>query len=150
MKSPQLTGISSITGKTVYIRHATGWDLIMIQKYLKGQHQEERDLTRHDIVVAAEEDRIIGFGILGKARGDDAGCITITEVGKRHGIGESIVRHLMEYAPMKTIYVETGEPRYFTKLGFKKIRKSRNRAEAASSVCGWGERKSPVAAFEKR
>jgi N-acetylglutamate synthase-like GNAT family acetyltransferase len=153
MPNPRLTGISSITGKTVYIRHATERDIINIQDHLKRHRQEVCGLTQSDVVVAAEEDRIIGFGILEKDRDIDAGCVTIIEDGRRRGIGASIVRHLMEYAPMKTVYSAAGMSRYFTKLGFT-IKMTVPRKHAASvekSMCRWnGKRDLPLTVYEKR
>jgi N-acetylglutamate synthase-like GNAT family acetyltransferase len=153
MPNPRVTGISSITGKTVYIRHATESDMVDVQDYLKRHKQEERDLTRSDVVVAAEEDRIIGFGILEKAHDNDAGCATIVEDGRRRGIGASIVRHLMEYAPMKTVYSAAGGRRYFTRLGFTRTKTAQPEHTniAARSMCRWhGKRGLSLTAYEKR
>jgi len=151
MTNPLMTGISNITGKTVYIRHATEADVVTVREYLKRRQKEDLDFTQAEVVVAAEEDRIIGFGILEKVDNSDAGCITIAEDGRRRGIGATIAEHLMEYAPMKTIYVVEGEPSYFTKLGFTKSTKTpRTRAVAPKSVCRRdGSRPSP-AALEKQ
>jgi len=135
MTNPLRTGISNITGKTVYIRHATEADVVTVREYLNRRQKEDLDFTLTNVVVAAEEDRIIGFGILEKVDNSDAGCITIAEDGRRRGIGATIAEHLMEYAPMKTIYVVEGEPSYFTKLGFIKSTKSPRTRAAAKSVC---------------
>jgi N-acetylglutamate synthase-like GNAT family acetyltransferase len=153
MKNPRLTGISSITGKTVYIRHATESDIVTVREYLKRNthNRSEPDLMHSDVVVAAEEDRLIGFGILEKADDNDAGCVTIAENGKRRGIGASIAHHLMEYSPMKTIYVTAGEPGYFTGLGFSKSKAApRKVTDAASRLCRRKESSLPLAAYVKR
>jgi len=153
MKNPRLTGISSITGKTVYIRHATESDVATVREYLKrhNHNTDGPDLMRSDVVVAAEEDRIIGFGILEKSDDTDAGCVTIAENNKRRGIGASIARHLMEYSPMKTIYVTGDEPGYFTDLGFTKSRVApRKLAHAAGRSCRRKASSLPLAAYEKR
>lgn len=102
MPNPRFTGISSITGKTVYIRHATEWDAVNIQDCLNRHGLEERGLRQSDVVVAAEGDRLIGFAILEKGHESDADCLTVTEDIRRRGIGAPIVRHLMEYAQVKT------------------------------------------------
>ena len=138
MPNSRLTGISSITGKTVYIRHATEWDVVNIKDYLKRYGQKERDLTQSDVVVAAEEDRLIGFAILEKGRESDADCVTVIEDTRRRGIGAPIVRHLMEYAQVKTVYSPAGMPRYFTRLGFTRTKTAqRKHAGAAAHVCRW-------------
>jgi N-acetylglutamate synthase-like GNAT family acetyltransferase len=152
MPNPRLTGISSITGKTVYIRHANEWDVVNIQDYLKRHGKEERDLTQSDVVVAAEEDRIIGFAILEKGRDSDADCVTVIEDARRRGIGAPIVRHLMEYAQVSTVYSAAGKPRYFTRLGFTRTKATqRKHAGAAAHICRWqGKRGLSLAAYEKR
>ncbi len=152
MKNSRFTGISSITGKTVYIRHATEWDRITVEDYL-SRHKDERDLTHFDVVVAAEEDRIIGFGILEKGRDSSAGCLTIVENGRRRGIGAPIARHLMDYASMKTVYGAQEVSRYLTGLGFA-VKKTIPRKPAMfgeNSMCRWNRKRDiPLAVYEKR
>jgi len=125
MLNPKMSGISSITGRTVYIRHATDWDLFMIGRIWKRLEKKEALFTRDNVVVALEEDRIIGFAILespAPALGGtmDTGCVTIFEDSRRRGIGAQVVSHLMEYAPVKTVYTATGRPGYFRRAGFTK------------------------------
>lgn len=152
MPNPRSTGISNITGKTVYIRHATDWDVVNIQDYLKRHGQEERDLTHSDVVVAAEEDRLIGFAILEKGRGRDADCVTVIEDTRRRGIGAPIVRHLMEYAQVRTVYSAASMPGYFTRLGFTRSKKTqRKHAGDAEHICRWqGKGGLSLAKYEKR
>jgi len=147
MSNPRLTGISSITGKTVYIRHATEGDVVNVKDYLKRHRQQERDLTQSDVVVAAEEDRIIGFAILEKGHGVDADCVTVIEDARRRGIGAPVVRHLMEYAHATIVY-SAGMRRYFTKLGFTKTNAIRRKH---ADICRWQEKRGlSLAVYEKR
>ncbi len=87
---------ASVAGRTVYIRHATEWDLdtILNERISGGVEMPELDPAR--VVVAAEEDRIIGFGIVGEATKEGAVCVTVFEKKDRRGIGTSIVRHVVE------------------------------------------------------
>jgi N-acetylglutamate synthase-like GNAT family acetyltransferase len=114
MTDPRKTGISSITDKTVVIRHATDTDRVRVEEYFKA-HGSADDLGNADVVVAAEEGRIIGFGILKKEQ--DAGCVSVFEDSRRKGIGSSIVKHLMAYEPLKRVYA-TRNVSYFTRYGF--------------------------------
>jgi len=152
MPNPRSTGISNITGKTVYIRHATEWDVVNILDYLKRHGQEERDLAQSDVVVAAEEDRLIGFAILEKGRESYADCVTVIEDTRRRGIGAPIVRHLMEYSQVRTVYSAVGMPGYFTRLGFTRAKKTqRKHAGAAAHICRWqGKCGLPPVVYEKR
>jgi len=123
MPNPKLTGISSITGKIVTIRHATESDMVFIEENLKKYHFDADDLDPSQFVVAAENGDIIGFGRLRKT-GDvyDIGCVAVIEQQRRRGIGASIVRHLIEYAPVRTVYVVTDFVDYFKRLGFTQAR----------------------------
>jgi N-acetylglutamate synthase-like GNAT family acetyltransferase len=153
MTNPRITGISSITGKTVYIRHAAESELIDIQAYLKRHKMGDRELEPSDVVVAVENDRIIGFGIMEKIHDHSAGCATIVEDGRRRGIGASIVRHLIEYAPVRTVYIGAGVQRYFTRLGFTRTRTAQQKHAdiAVESMCRSQRKRSPsLPAYEKR
>jgi N-acetylglutamate synthase-like GNAT family acetyltransferase len=152
MPNPRFTGISRITGNTVYIRHANEWDVVSIQDHLKRHGQEECDLRQPDVVVAAEGDRLIGFAILEKSRESDADCVTVTDNTRRRGIGAPIVRHLMDYAQVKTVYSSVGMSRYFTRLGFTRAKTTqRKRAGSAAYSCRWqGKRGRSLAEYEKR
>jgi N-acetylglutamate synthase-like GNAT family acetyltransferase len=152
MSNPRFKGISGITGRTVYIRHATDWDVVNIQDYLKRRGQEERNLKQSDIVVAAEEDRLIGFAILEKGRDSDSDCVMVIEDARRRGIGAPIVRHLMEYAQVKSMYSAAGMHRYFTRLGFKRAKTRQDKhAGGTAHPCRWqGKRGLSLAAYEKR
>jgi N-acetylglutamate synthase-like GNAT family acetyltransferase len=113
MSDPRTTGISSITGKMVSIRHATGRDLVLVDEYLRKNHAN-MDRGNADVVVAEEDVRIIGFGILKKE--NDEGCVSLFEDSRRKGIGSSIVKHLIAYAPVKKVY-GTRYATYFTRSG---------------------------------
>jgi hypothetical protein len=79
----------------VSIRHATNRDLITIAEYI-DRHHVPCTLEGADAVVAVEEDRLIGFGIL--HRDGLTPCITIRELRKGSGLGPLIAGHMMEHA----------------------------------------------------
>jgi N-acetylglutamate synthase-like GNAT family acetyltransferase len=121
--SPKETGISSITGKNVVIRHATEADIAFIRDQLVKYDLFDEVGGESQYVVAAEDDEIIGFGRLRKTGGVyDVGCIVVVEHRRRKGIGASIIKHLIEYAPVKMIYVITEQAAYFKKLGFVEVK----------------------------
>ena len=122
MSDPQKTGISSITDKMVVIRHATDTDRVRVEEYFKD-HGNADDLGNSDLVIATEEERIIGFGILKKD--NDAGCVSIFEDSRRKGIGSTIVKHLMTYEPLRRVYA-TRNVSYFTRYGFARGRTQRS------------------------
>ncbi len=113
MSNPQTSGISSITGKMVSIRHATGRDLVLVEEYLEKNHAN-LDAGNAEVVVAEEDERIIGFGILKKE--NDEGCISLFEDSRRKGIGSSILKHLLEYTPVRKVYA-TRHASYFARSG---------------------------------
>jgi hypothetical protein len=62
---------------------------------------------------------LIGFGILERS-GSQAGPATVTlvESGRRRGIGVPILRHLLEYASVKTVHAGSEIAPYLVRLGF--------------------------------
>lgn len=147
MSDPSKKGISSISGKMVSIRHATDTDRVIVEEYLR-QHHSEPDLGAAEVVVAAENERIIGFGIL--KRENDAGCVSLFEDSRRRGIGSTIVSHLMEYAPVQRVYAARYAS-YFTRSGFtraKNVHAARSRKNSAFCRMPLMERLS-IAAYKK-
>jgi N-acetylglutamate synthase-like GNAT family acetyltransferase len=120
-KSSKLTGISDITGKIVRIKHATEADMGFILENLKKYHLDMEDLHHSQFVIAAENGNLIGFGRL-KNIGEtyEIGCVVVIEERRGRGIGSLIVKHLIDYSPLKTVYVITDLVDYFIKLGFAK------------------------------
>ncbi len=130
MRDPRITGISAITGKMVSIRHANDTDSVIVEEYLK-QSSENSNLENAEIVVAAENERIIGFGILKTE--DDAGCVSLFEDSRRRGIGTMILNHIMEFAPVSRVYTSR-YVNYFAHTNaawLKRIRAARAKKAAA-------------------
>ena len=153
MANPKMTGISSITGKTVTIRHATETDMVFIAETLKKNRMDEDDLSHTQFVVAEENDDIIGFGRLRKT-GDayDIGCVFVVESGRKRGIGASIIRHLIEYAPVNSVYTVTDAKAYLRKLGFTEEKQTPKELRGALDVaCNLkGRTASVLMTYEKR
>ena len=131
MSDPRKTGISGITGKMVTIRHATESDLLDLEEYLRKNHTDS-DLKNAEVVVASEDRRIIGFGILKKE--NETGCVSLFEDSRRKGIGSTIVKHLLEYAAVKRVYASRYAS-YFTRYGFMHSGKPSARATRSGDTC---------------
>lgn len=132
MSDPRRTGVSSITGKTVYIRHASENDLVRIEEYLV-KHHTDSDASGAEVAVAVEERRIIGFGIL-KSEGS-SGCISLFEDSRRKGIGAMIVDHLMKFSQVPKVYT-TRYASYFTRYDFDRAQKMRTaRSRRSVGLC---------------
>lgn len=119
MPDPRKRGTLSIMDKMVVIRHANDTDRFIVGEYLKQNHTDS-GLDNADVVIAAEDERIIGFGILKK--GEDGGCVALFEDSRRKGIGSTILSHLMEYSPVKKLY-GARYVSYFTHAGFVRRQK---------------------------
>lgn len=104
MANPKYTGISAITGRVVSIRHATERDLFLAEKMLLKQGRKGEIPAGAEVVVAVEEDRVIGLGILRRSpEADPEARLTLYEDTKRRGIGAQVVGHLLEHAPVKIV-----------------------------------------------
>jgi N-acetylglutamate synthase-like GNAT family acetyltransferase len=131
MSDPRKTGISGITGKLVTIRHATESDLVDLEEYLR-RHHADSDLQNAEVVVASEDRRIIGFGILKKE--NETGCVSLFEDSRRKGIGSTIVKHLREHAAVKRLYASRYIS-YFTRYGFLRSGRPSARATRTDDSC---------------
>ena len=131
MSDPRKTGISGITGKMVTIRHATESDRVDLEEYLR-KHHADADLRNAEVVVASEDRRIIGFGVLKKEK--EAGCVSLYEDSRRKGIGSTIVKHLVEYAGVKQLYASRYAS-YFTRYDFLHSGMPSARATRVSDSC---------------
>jgi N-acetylglutamate synthase-like GNAT family acetyltransferase len=113
------TGISSITGKVVRIRHATEADMYLIEAELKKNNLSTEGIHHSQFVVATENGELVGFGRLNKIGKDyEISCVTVVEEKRGKGIGKFIIKHLIEYSPTKLVYVITDNVDYFEQLGF--------------------------------
>ncbi len=140
------TGISAIRGKTVVIRHATDADMVFIEENAKKNGLNIIDPKMFQFVVAAENGDIIGFGGLRQA-GDvcDIACVIVVEKRRNRGIGEAIVNHLIEYAPVDRVYVATDLVEYFKQLGFAETdRTPRELGCVLDGECGGRGKQGPV------
>jgi N-acetylglutamate synthase-like GNAT family acetyltransferase len=145
-RSAKETGISAITGKTVVVRHANDSDMVFIEENLKKNGLVIADLRAFQFVVAAEESDIIGFGGL-RQKGDvcDIACVVVVEKQRKKGIGASIVKHLIEYAPVDRVYVSTDLVDYFKQIGFAETNRTPRELGCILDVeCGAQGKRSPV------
>jgi len=151
MKDPRATGISSITGKVVYIRHASGLDREIIAEQLTGRAKAELDRAAADVVVASEGDRYIGIGILDRSVVDEGtACLTLYEHGRRRGIGRSLLQHLLDRAPVNAVVSGKDGARYLGQAGFRRIRSSAGPRSAVVGSCPRrGNRRTPAAVYER-
>lgn len=131
MYDPKRTGVSGITGKMVVIRHATESDRARVEEYLR-LYQGNADIEQADVVVAAEQARIIGFGVMKK--GDGAGCISLFEDSRRKGIASAITNHLAQFAPGGKLFISRSVS-YFTRSGLGKRSEQFTRRRRSAAGC---------------
>jgi hypothetical protein len=137
-KEKNKEGNVSVAGRTVYIRHATESDLDTIRNERIAGGVEMPEIDPAHIVVAVEEDRVIGFGIIGKATAEGAVCVTVFEKEDRRGIGTSIVRHAVENSEQTTIpHAGDGQPAFSSPRVVISKKQSRRTSTQGwtSSVC---------------
>ena len=133
----KMTGGSGTTDRAVSIRQAAKGDLAFIEENLRKHNFDTVDLDYSQFVIASENGVIVGFGRLTKA-GEmyKIGCVVVVEEKRGHGIGSSIVRHLLEYSPVKILYVVTDLVDYFKGLGFVEMKEaSKELLDALDEAC---------------
>lgn len=143
---PKETGISGITGRIVKIRHATEADMGFIVENLEKYHLDTEDLHYSQFVVAMENGNPIGFGRL-KRVGEmyEIGCVVVIEERRNLGIGSLIIKHLVDFSPVKMVYVITDLVDYFKRLGFVETKKgSEELMNALDKACRIGGKHNTV------
>jgi N-acetylglutamate synthase-like GNAT family acetyltransferase len=116
---PKGTGISDITGKIVKVRHATEADMGFIVEYSKKHGLDAENLSYKQFVVALENGYPVGFGRLKKTgEACEIGCVVVMDEKKNQGVDSLIIKHLIDFSPLKTVYVISDLVDYFKKLGF--------------------------------
>ncbi|HXX53111.1 MAG TPA: GNAT family N-acetyltransferase [Thermodesulfovibrionales bacterium] len=134
---PSVRGVLEISGEKINIRLATEADVPFIEKNLRKHNFDTGNLDYNQFVVATENGAIVGFGRITKA-GEmyKIGCIVVIEEKRGHGLGSSIVRYLLEYSPVKILYVVTDLVDYFKGLGFVAMREaSKELLDALDEAC---------------
>jgi len=138
-ESPKVTGISDITGKVVTVRHATEADMGFIEEKMKEYHFDTQNLDYGEFTVATENGNVIGFGRLKKTDTIyEVGCILVIEGKSGKGVGQLILKHLMEYVPVDRVYVMTDWVDYFKKLGFVEMKRTKKYTDILNVLCDTG------------
>ncbi len=126
----------SVAGRMVYIRHATEWDLDTIRRENTVREKELAGIDPGRVVVAAEEDDIIGFGIVGRPSAGGTVCVTVFEKRNRRNIGSSIVRHVLENEPQIKALRESFElPEHAVKMVVSRKPRGSGSMEAGGWTC---------------
>jgi N-acetylglutamate synthase-like GNAT family acetyltransferase len=134
---PKGTVISDITGKIVKIRHATEADMGFIIEGMKKQRLDTENLHYDQFVVAMENGNPIGFGRLKKTGEEyEIGCVMVVDERKDQGVDFLILKHLMDFSSVKTVYVISDLVDYFRKLGFTEAKEgSKDLLNALGKTC---------------
>jgi N-acetylglutamate synthase-like GNAT family acetyltransferase len=136
-ESPEETGRSDISGKTMKIRYATHGDMAFITEELRKNNIDSENLDPQEFVVATENGTIAGFGRLRRA-GElyQIGCVVVVEDKRRRGVGSLIVKHLLDFTPVSLVYIVTDLVDYFEKLGFVEMKEgSKELLDALGEAC---------------
>jgi len=120
MKNSRETGISSITGKVLYIRHANESERIDIADILKKRAGKFLDISEADIVVASQGARLLGFAVLTKNAGGVSGRLNLYESGRRRGFSREMLRHLFDYSTVKHVAADRVSARHLRSMGFRR------------------------------
>ncbi|GAB4388831.1 MAG: hypothetical protein Kow0025_10490 [Thermodesulfovibrionales bacterium] len=132
--SPRETGMSDITGSVVRVRHATEGDMVFVEEKLRERHVDTGDLERGQFVVAWRDDEMLGFGRIRPVEGGDAvSCILALEEGRKKGVSNLILKHLVDYSDATTVYAVTDRKEEFSRLGFRECDPAE--AERLDIVC---------------
>jgi N-acetylglutamate synthase-like GNAT family acetyltransferase len=149
---PKATGVSGITGKIVKVRHATEADMDFIMEYLEKYYLDTENLHYDQFVVATENGNPIGFGRLKKiGETYEVGCVVVIEERSKKGIGALIIKHLIDYSPVKMVYAITDVKDDFKKLGFLETKEgSQELMSALDKACRIGGKQNAILMVYKK
>ena len=136
MRSTRETGISGITGKMLTIRHANESERIDIADMMK-QSGQTRDISGDEVVVASQENRLLGFAVLTNEDEGRGGRLTLSGVRLHRSIGREVLRHLLDYSTVKRVSTDRSAARHLASLGFQSegvggLRNDRERGKRSS------------------
>ena len=133
MGDARKTGISAVTDKIVYVRHASPIEREIIARQLSVSGPASA-LAAADLAVAVEDERLIGFAVLQPADREGMACLALVEEGKRRGIGGMVLKHLLKYAPVSKVLAGRKNTRYLKSAGFRRVTGPRSKPRN-SSLC---------------
>ena len=144
MQDPRVTGMSAITDRIVYIRHASAIEKEIVAEELAAGSGAKPDPATTDVVVAFENERRIGFAALERSGVEGTACLTLSESGRRRGIGGAVLMHLLEHAMTKRVLAGGDSARYLENAGFRRVKGRR----AGVGACS-GPNARTLAAYER-
>lgn len=104
------------------IRAAAPNDMGSIRQCIERFRLDDEDLDYSQFTVVTEGSDIVGFGRIRPHKDVfELGCVGVIEEKRGKGIGEMIVRRLIEAFPSEEVYITTDLPGYFERFGFKKV-----------------------------
>lgn len=93
-----------------------------------------------------ENDFLVGFGRL-KKTGEtyEIGCVAVINEKKNQGVDALIIKHLIDFSPVKTICVISDLVDYFKKLGFTESKgESKKLLNSLDKTCRLGGKENTV------
>ena len=150
-ESSKVTGISDITGKVVRVRHANEADMVFIEEKMKAHRLDTENLHHNEFVIATENSEIVGFGRL-KKTGEmyEIGCVIVIEKEGGGGTGSLIIKHLIDYSPLKKVYVVTDQIDCYKNLGFVEVQEGINElVSSLGEACKTTRGKAIIMVYEK-
>jgi uncharacterized protein YrrD len=124
MRNPRETGISSITGMMLTIRHANESEGIDVADIIKRRRGETLDISKDEIVIASQGDQMLGFAVLKKDARENGGCLSLSDGRLQRGISREMLRHLFDYSSVKNVSADRVAARHLIAMGFKRKRGS--------------------------
>jgi putative endonuclease len=108
------------------IRPATPADLALIRRTLVAFDLDLDRVSHEQFFVAHRGRTAMGFARIKPGRGlFELGGVAVFPRYRRRGVGESIVRRLVERFPSRKVWILTLIPRWFARFGFKASRAPR-------------------------
>jgi len=106
----------------VILRKALADDIEKIRDNIRKFLLDYEDLTPEQLIIAEVDGVIAGFGrIKCYETVYELATIGVLEEYRKKGVGEKIIKYLIDISPSDELWITTNIPDYFAKFGFKII-----------------------------
>lgn len=104
------------------LREAKQEDIRKIIPYIAEYSLDAENLDPEQFVVAEIDGNLAGFGRI-KTYGDlhELASIGVVTEYRKNGVGEKLVKHLIEICPTEDVWITTKVADYFRRFGFQEV-----------------------------
>ena len=104
------------------IRQASQVDINLIESYLEDFYLDKEKLSPAQFLIAEVDENLAGFGrIKSYSSFYELSSLGVLEEYRNKGVGEKLIKHLIDTVPADEVWITTRIADYFQKFGFQEV-----------------------------